>query len=63
MVPMQKQPTFDWKAPDKYNKLCNFEIEVKMYFYQIIIKYKKSEKMPIIMKCLGRRTQPHPNIK
>ena len=24
--PMLKQPMFDWKSPDKYIKLCNFEI-------------------------------------
>ena len=27
--PAQKQPTFDWKVQDKYQELCNFEIEVK----------------------------------
>ena len=30
--PVLKQPTFDWKAIDKYIELCNFEIEVKTSF-------------------------------
>ena len=27
-----KQPTFNWKPPDKYKELCNFEIYVKNIF-------------------------------
>ena len=29
--PSLKQPTFNRKAQDKYNKLLNFEIEVKIF--------------------------------
>ena len=30
--PAQRQPTFDWKAKDKYQELVNFETEVKNIF-------------------------------
>ena len=30
--PTLKQPIFDWKAPDKYHELCNFETKVKNIF-------------------------------
>ena len=29
--PALKQPKFDWKAAEKYQELCNFEIEVKAF--------------------------------
>ena len=29
--PVLKQPMFNWKSPDKYRELCNFEIEVKKH--------------------------------
>ena len=30
--PVLRHPVFDWKATDKYQELCNFEIEVKNIF-------------------------------
>ena len=30
--PVLKQPTLNWKAPDKYHKFNNFEIEVRYLF-------------------------------
>ena len=30
--PELKLPTFDWKVAEKYQELCNFEIEVKNTF-------------------------------
>ena len=30
--PVLKQPTFAWKATDKYKELCNFELDVKNTF-------------------------------
>ena len=30
--PMMKQPTFNWKAKDKYNELKNFSLEVNYVF-------------------------------
>ena len=30
--PLMKQPTFNWKAEDKYNELKNFRLEVNNIF-------------------------------
>ena len=30
--PVLRQPTFDWKASNKYQELCSFEIETKNIF-------------------------------
>ena len=29
--PVLKHCTFDWKVADKYQELCNFEIEVRIF--------------------------------
>ena len=29
--PTLKQPTFNWKSYDRYNKLLNSEVEIKIY--------------------------------
>ena len=38
--PPLKQQMFDWKAPDKYNELCNFKIEVK-HFSDEQLQYRR----------------------
>ena len=47
-----KQPTFDWKAPDKHHELCNFEIQVKDIFLTNNYNIQESKKVPIIMNRL-----------
>ena len=42
--PTVKQPIFDWKMPDKYYEICNFEMEVKTFLWPIIITYMKVKK-------------------
>ena len=40
--PAARQPTFDWKATDKYQKLCNFEIKVKNIFITNTIIHRET---------------------
>ena len=42
--PALKQPTFDWKIPDKYHELCNFKIEIKNIFLTNNYNILKSKK-------------------
>ena len=48
--PILKQSTFDWKAAVKYQKLCNFEIQLKEYSYLMATIHKK---VPVILNRLG----------
>ena len=47
--PTLKQLIFDWKIPDNYHKLCNFEKEIKNIFMTKNYNIQESEKV----KCLG----------
>ena len=51
--PVLKQPTFDWKMPDEYHELNNFEIEVRNFFLINNYNIQDSEKVPIIINWLG----------
>ena len=50
--PSMKQPTFDWKAKDKYNELLNFEMVVKNIFMTKGYGISDSERVPIVLKWL-----------
>ena len=50
--PALKQVTFNWKAHNKYNKILNFETEVKTTFMAKINDICQDEKVPIIMSWL-----------
>ena len=49
-----RQPTFDWKAADKYQELCNFETEVKNIFMTNYNNTQESESVPITLNLLGQ---------
>ena len=49
-----RQPLFHWKAADKHQKQCNFEIEVKNIFMTDDYNILKSKRVPRILKWLGR---------
>ena len=42
--PTLQQPMLDWKAPDKYHKSCNFEMEVRTIFLTSSYNIQESEK-------------------
>ena len=50
--PALKQPAFELKAKDKYEELCNFEIEVKNIFLTNSYNTQESETVPIILNWL-----------
>ena len=52
-----KQPTFNWKAEDKYQELQNFEIEIVNIFMTIAITYKKTERSQSYSVSLVERTR------
>ena len=45
--PALRQPTFNWKAPDKYAELLNFEMEVLNILYTRAYELNDEEKVPI----------------
>ena len=49
---IRKQPKFVWKAPDLYNELHNFEIEVRNIFLTNSCN-KQQRKIPIMMNWIG----------
>ena len=49
-----KQPTFNWKAENKYHELWNFKIEVKVFLMTNSCNIQYNEKVPIIFIWLGR---------
>ena len=48
-----KHPMFDWKFPDKYYELHNFEIEMKKTFLTNNYNIQESKIALIIMNWLG----------
>ena len=50
-----RQPTFDWKAPDKYHILYSIEIEVRDIVLKNNYTIHESEKVLKIMNGLGCR--------
>ena len=50
--PVLGQSTFDWKATNIYQELCNFETEVKNIFMTIMYNTDESDRVPIIVKWL-----------
>ena len=51
--PALRQPTFDWKAQNKYKHLNNFKIEVRNIFMVRSYNKEESKTVPIIMDWLG----------
>ena len=45
---MLSQPVFDWKVPDRYMQLVNFEMEVADLFQAKAYDLSDKEKVPII---------------
>ena len=41
-----RQTKFDWRSLDKYQKLCNFEMEVKKHFYDQTLNYTRKQQGP-----------------
>ena len=52
---MLHQPTFDWKAPDRYVELLNFEMEVANVIQVKLYDLNDKGKVPIIKNWLGRK--------
>ena len=50
---MLKKPTFDWKAAEKYQELCNFGIEVNIILMTNSYNTQKSEHVLIVLNWLG----------
>ena len=44
--PTWEQPTFEWKATEKYHELCNFETEVTNIFLTNNYNIQEGEKVP-----------------
>ena len=51
---MLSQPVFDWKAPDRYMELLNFEMEVVNVLQGKACDHNNEEKVSIIKNWLGR---------
>ena len=51
--PALRQPIFDWKVANKYQKLCDFEIEVWNIFMTKKYNVQESEKIPAVLHSLG----------
>ena len=45
---MLNQPAFDWKAPDRYGELLNFDIEVVYVLQAKAYDLNDEEKVPVI---------------
>ena len=52
--PMLSQPVFNWKAPDMYVELLNFEMEVGNMPQVKAYDLSEQEKVPIIKNWLGK---------
>ena len=52
--PALGQPTFNWKASNKYKELQNFKIDVNMIFMTNTYNAQENDKVPSILKWLGR---------
>ena len=52
--PTLKQPTFNWKTPDKYHELCNFKSEVKSFFQTNNYNIVESKTVPVI-NCFSHK--------
>ena len=48
------QPVFDWKAPDRYVELLNFEMEVSNMLQAKVYDLNDKETVPIIKSWLSR---------
>ena len=48
-----RQPMFDWKTSDKYQKLCNFDIKVKNIFMTNNCNTQEGNGASIILHWLG----------
>ena len=51
--PALKQPTFNWKAQDKYNKVLDFEMRVNVLFRTKSFNICNSGRVPVIINWLG----------
>ena len=51
--PMMSQPTFNWKAPDRYVELLNFEMKVADVLQAEAYDLSEEGKVPIIKNWLG----------
>ena len=47
-----RPPMIDWEEVDKYQELCNFEIEVKNIFITHNYNTQESESISVILKWL-----------
>ena len=64
--PALRQPAFDWKAPDKYIKLLNVDMEETNMLQTRVHKLNNKEKVPIIKhmsKKWGNAVQTFTNSK
>ena len=52
--PMLSQPAFNWKAPDRYVELLNFEMEVANKFQAKAYYLNDKEKVPVLKNWLDR---------
>ena len=53
--PALRQPTFDWKAEDKYQKPCIFKIGVKNIFMTKHHNSQESKRVQIIISWPGQK--------
>ena len=51
---MMSQPSFNWKAHDRYVELLNFEMEVAIVLQAEVYDLSEERKEPVIKNCLGR---------
>ena len=51
---MLSRPSFDWKVPDRYVKLVNFEMMVANVLQAKEYDLNDKEKVPIIKNCRGK---------
>ena len=54
MGPILFQPTFNWKVPDRYVELLNFEMDVTNVLQVYAYDLNDEEKVHIIKNQLGR---------
>ena len=52
--PTLSQPAFDWKAPDRYVELLNFEIKVATILQAKVSDLTDEEKVSTIKNCSGK---------
>ena len=52
--PMMSQPAFNWKMPDRYVEVLNFEMEVENVVQAEMYDLSEEGKVPIIKNWLGR---------